>query len=326
MNYQSRLDPYGFERPEDFDYETYNSFISGYLSILARRKSRWNRWKPSKNLKHSDTLKRFIRKGIPEEHRKWVWLRTSGAAKMMEENKNLYRTILRDTSVDASVDIIKIDIPRTFPENVYFQHQGELSLSASLYNVLVAFSRYHPDIGYCQGLNYIVGLLLLVVKDEEAAFWLLVALTEKIIPDYHSTDLKGLKTDINVLSHLVRDRHPLLHQHLDRLGLTWPLFCTKWFVCVFVDALPVETVLRIWDCLFYEGSKVILRVGITLMSIIGDELLLCTDISQVITLVTEISKRKAIVQCHDFMKTVFKVPGKLTTKEIAQLRVKYSSS
>lgn len=37
-----------------------------------------------------------------------------------------------------------------------------------------------PQVGYCQGLNYLAGMLLLVMqRDEERAFWVLVSLLDE---------------------------------------------------------------------------------------------------------------------------------------------------
>ena len=37
----SAVDAYGFERNDDFDRDEYEKFFSGYLSVLARRASKW---------------------------------------------------------------------------------------------------------------------------------------------------------------------------------------------------------------------------------------------------------------------------------------------
>lgn len=50
------------------------------------------------------------------------------------------------------VDAIRIDLPRTFPENVFFEN-----IRTPLFNVLVAYANHNKEIGYCQGLNYIAG-------------------------------------------------------------------------------------------------------------------------------------------------------------------------
>ena len=48
----SEVDQYGFERPEDFDYESYESFMSSYLRVLARRASKWEKLLGNKPVIH----------------------------------------------------------------------------------------------------------------------------------------------------------------------------------------------------------------------------------------------------------------------------------
>lgn len=50
------------------------------------------------------------------------------------------------------MEAIRIDLPRTFPENVFFEN-----IRTPLFNVLVAYANHNKEIGYCQGLNYIAG-------------------------------------------------------------------------------------------------------------------------------------------------------------------------
>lgn len=40
----------------------------------------------------------------------------------------------------------------------------------------------NPAVGYCQGLNFVVALLLLVTRDEEATFWLGCVFMEDFVP------------------------------------------------------------------------------------------------------------------------------------------------
>ena len=98
-----------------------------------------------------------------------------------------------------------------------------------------------------QGLNFVTGLLLLILQDPEAVFWMLVVLSDSIIPGFYSRDMIALRADQEVLNRLVRDRLPLIHAHFERMGLALPLITTQWFIALYIDSVPVETVLRIWD-------------------------------------------------------------------------------
>ncbi|KAG1667253.1 Growth hormone-regulated TBC protein 1-A [Nymphon striatum] len=318
----SNLGPYGFERPDDFDYKNYNNFMEHYLEILSTRGIKWelfmrvNKSNPSRGIK----IKRYVRKGVPDEYRGKIWMLTSGAQVLKDENPNLYKTLLASTLDPEIVNIIKTDIPRTFPDNIYFSKAPNEKLN-NLFNVLVAFAHRNPQIGYCQGLNFIAGILLLLTNSEETTFWLLVILTEKILPDYYTSEMIGLLTDLEVLSELVKIKVPLVHQHFERLGLAWPLVTTKWFICLYAEVLPVETVLRIWDSLFYEGSKVLFRVAIALLMMNQSDILQAGSFVDATVVIKSIIKNSRAINCHEFMQNIFKLPGSFPKSQIINLRI-----
>lgn len=58
---------------------------------------------------------------------------------------------------------IFIDLGRTFPNHKFYKQSlgvGQLSL----FNLLKAYSILDPELGYCQGLGFICGILLLHVR------------------------------------------------------------------------------------------------------------------------------------------------------------------
>ncbi|XP_067013808.1 growth hormone-regulated TBC protein 1-A [Anabrus simplex] len=320
----SKVDEYGFERPEDFDYETYEDFMSLYLVVLAKRAKKWAELiGEGKSLKRNLTVKRYVRKGIPAEHRGLVWMTVSGADAMREElGHDLYRRLLAGPKDQDIVDTVRMDLPRTYPDNIFFSAAEDHQIQ--LCNILVAYAHDNREVGYCQGLNYIAGLLLLVTKDEETTFWLLKVLVEHTLPKYYTRTMDGVITDIAVLEELVRLKVPEIHKHVQAVGLPWAVITTKWFICLFAEVLPIETVLRIWDCLFYEGSKIIFRVCLTLIRRNRDNLLHCTDFTSLAECFKEITRDSLVLQCHDFMQSIFKTPGSLPASTIMKLRTKLS--
>ena len=190
----SNNDEYGFVRPENFDYKEYERFMSEYLGVLSRRRQKWDSLVAGgySRLSKGAKLKRYVRKGVPSIHRKGVWMEVSGANKIRREEPDLYRTMvtmeIRNKVVD---DQIKTDLPRTFPNNVNFDLTSPTSYQAQLYNILKAFANNNPKIGYCQGINYIAGLIYLVTKDEDSSFWLLKVICEKLLPDYYTESMPG---------------------------------------------------------------------------------------------------------------------------------------
>ncbi|CAI9612908.1 unnamed protein product, partial [Staurois parvus] len=259
VSYVHRIDAYGFERPEGFDYTFYEDFHSRYLVVLTRRAIKWSKLlQTSAAVEKSMKVKRYIRKGIPNEHRCHVWMLISGAQARLEKNPGYYHNVLVEGKKNAKlVDAVITDLNRTFPDNVKFRKDSSQCLQPMLHNVLVAYGHHNSSVGYCQGMNFVTGYLILVTKDEEKAFWLLDALLGHILPDYYSSAMTGLKVDQEVLGDFVKLKIPAVADLMEKLGVMWTLVVSRWFICLFIDILPVETVLRIWDCLFYEGSKII---------------------------------------------------------------------
>ncbi|KAL7845843.1 hypothetical protein AOLI_G00240350 [Acnodon oligacanthus] len=315
------VDPYGFERSHDFDYKTYEELMSEYLAVLTRRSIKWSkmlqgRSRVERNLK----VKRYVRKGVPNEHRALIWMAASGSQEQMEKSPGYYQSLLQAQHDPKLVEAIRTDLHRTFPDNVQFRKTANPCLQKTLYNVLLAYGHHNKAVGYCQGMNFIAGYLIIVTKDEEKSFWLMEALIGRILPDYYTPAMLGLKTDQEVLGELVKVKVPAVWQAMTEHNVMWTLVVSRWFICLFIDILPVETVLRIWDCLFYEGSKILFRVALTLIRHNQDLILQARNLPDICDRFKQITKGAFVEDCHTFMQKIFKEPGSLSMATITKLR------
>ena len=74
--------------------------------------------------------------------------------------------------------------------------------------------------------------------------------------------LSFTQVDTRVFRHLVRQEFPPVAAHLEGLGADISCVFVQWFLCLFVNFLPDETCLRVWDVVFYQRSSVVLfQVG-----------------------------------------------------------------
>ncbi|PRD18672.1 UNVERIFIED_CONTAM: tbc1d2b, partial [Trichonephila clavipes] len=150
---------------------------------------------------------------------------------------------------------IELDLLRTLPNNCHYENLDSDGIP-KLRRVLLAYSRHDPVVGYCQGLNRLAAIALLFM-DEEDAFWCLVAIIKFIMPDgYYTRTLITSHVDQKVLKDIMIDKLPRLHAHFEQNNVDLSLFTFNWFLTIFVDNVPVEIYLRIWDVFLYEGSKV----------------------------------------------------------------------
>jgi len=83
--------------------------------------------------------------------------------------------------------------------------------------------------------------------------------------------------DQAVFKELVCEKLPNLSAHLDAHGVDPALFSLNWFLCLFVDTLPVNTYLHIWDAFLFEGSKVLFRYALAILKLIEGKIMRQND-------------------------------------------------
>lgn len=175
---------------------------------------------------------------------------------------------------------IEKDLPRTFPGHPALDERGRNSLR----RLLIAYARHNPDVGYCQAMNFFAGILLLMMP-EENAFWALVGLIDEYFDGCYSQEMIESQVDQLVFEELVRERFPKLVNHLDYLGMQVAWISGPWFLSIFVNVLPWESVLRVWDVLLFEGNRVmIFRTALALMELYGPAVVTTKDAGDAITL------------------------------------------
>ena len=105
---------------------------------------------------------------------------------------------------------------------------------------------------------------------EECAFWLLCAITERLLPEHFTTEMMGVRVDCLVLLDLLQS-HTTLSPSLDALkeiGLDLEIVSTQWLLLAFVNALPTETALRLWDAFLVLGSRALLAGSVAMMHLL----------------------------------------------------------
>ncbi|CAI5999934.1 unnamed protein product [Closterium sp. NIES-65] len=190
----------------------------------------------------SATLKRLIRKGIPPHLRARVWKAVSGAGrKQAVAPVDYYQWLVEQTTGKETDHTLQIDndLHRTFPGHPRMDTAEGL---AALRRVLVAYSFRDTHVGYCQGMNYVAAYLLLVMRSEEDAFWMLATLVENVLyDDCFAEDLFGVHVEQRVLKDLLHRKQPKLAAHLDAIQFEPSLVTTEWFLCVFAKSFPSES-------------------------------------------------------------------------------------
>ncbi|KAK4644760.1 hypothetical protein QC761_307710 [Podospora bellae-mahoneyi] len=165
----------------------------------------------------------------------------------------------------------------------YSKYAAAQGLQEGLFGVCKAYALFDEQVGYAQGMNFLIMPLLFNMAEEEA-FCLLVRLMNHYqLRDLFVADMPGLHLRLFQFERLLEDLEPALYCHLRRRGITPHLYATQWFLTLFAYRFPLQLVLRIYDLILSEGLSAILRFGIVLMQKNAAALLGITDMSALTT-------------------------------------------
>ncbi|XP_042017612.1 TBC1 domain family member 8B-like [Salvia splendens] len=262
---------------------------------------------------HSETpppwkeeLECLVQGGVPMALRGELWQAFVGVRARRVENyyQNLLASDtntktkssqLKDKGNDSNLENVVIsekwrgqiekDLPRTFPGHPALDEDGRNALR----RLLTAYARHNPSVGYCQAMNFFAGLLLLLMS-EENAFWALVGLLDDYFDGYYSEEMVESQVDQLVLEELVREKFPKLVNHLDYLGVQVAWVTAPWFLTIYMNMLPWESVLRVWDVILFQGNRVMLfRTALALMELYGPALVTTKDAGDAVTLLQSLA-------------------------------------
>ncbi|XP_018551236.2 LOW QUALITY PROTEIN: TBC1 domain family member 1 [Lates calcarifer] len=217
----------------------------------------------------AETIHAAVAQGVPRQHRGEIWKFLSEQYLLRQTvpsrppaNHTPYKELLKQLT--SQQHAILIDLGRTFPTHPYFQAQlgaGQLSL----YNLLKAYSLLDPEVGYCQGLSFIAGVLLLHMGEEDAFNMLKFLMYDVGLRKQYRPDMIILQIQMYQLSRLLHDYHRDLYSHLEQQEIGPSLYATPWFLTAFASHFPLGFVARVFDMLFLQGSEVIFKVALSLL-------------------------------------------------------------
>ncbi|XP_034038161.1 TBC1 domain family member 2A [Thalassophryne amazonica] len=247
--------------------------LSHWVQFLARRSD--------DDLCPSLELKGLLRGGIPHEYRQrvWRWVVQTRTKSIRMRHPHRYQQLCDKsrTCPHPASRQIQLDLHRTLTTNQHFSSPSSPALQ-QLQRILLAFSWQNPTIGYCQGLNRLAAIALLILQNEEDAFWCLVTVVETIMPqDYYTKNLAASQADQRVLKEFMVEKLPKIAAHFEEYKIDVSLVTFNWFLVVFVESLPSDILLPLWDAFLYEGTKVIFRYTLALFKYKEEDILKIHD-------------------------------------------------
>uniref|UniRef100_A0A3P8X9B5 TBC1 domain family member 4 n=1 Tax=Esox lucius TaxID=8010 RepID=A0A3P8X9B5_ESOLU len=246
------------------------------LSVLGR----------AKLLLDKEEVYNAVSQGVPKGRRGEVWLLFSQQHRLRhrlppgrQAPDTPYQDLLKQLT--AQQHSILVDLGRTFPTHQYFSAQlgaGQLSL----YNLLKAYSLLDTEVGYCQGISFVAGILLLHMSEDQAFDMLKFLMYDLGFRRQYRPDMTSLQIQMYQLSRLLHDYHRELYNHLEEHEICPSLYAAPWFLTLFASQFPLGYVARIFDILFVQGNEVIFKVALCLLSSHEGEIVECDSFEAIV--------------------------------------------
>lgn len=203
------------------------------------------------------SVQRAVADGIPKEFRGIVWQLVSRSKNLQLEE--LYFHLKNEQSVHERA--IKRDLSRTS----FFTNVNAANKADELFNVIKVYSLFDPDVGYTQGMVFIVVPLVMNMNEAECFCLLVTLMKDYGLRDLFCPEMQGLHLLLHQFDRLLEQCLPILYNHLVRQGIRLLMYASQWYLTFFSYKFPLDVVLRIFDMVITQGIEAVLRLAVNLM-------------------------------------------------------------
>ena len=176
---------------------------------------------------------------------------------------SIYQNYISNSNNIYDKEISK-DLLRTLPNDSTFQRGS--SRYQKLFNILKAYSNYNNEIGYAQGMNFIVAKLIKFFDNEKEAFIYLDSLFNKL----NMVEVLGIKNNLEkkmkMIHFLLKTLCPDILFFLEKKKINHEIFTAKWYITLFSKNFKYDNILMvIWNFAIIFGWKFIFLFSISVI-------------------------------------------------------------
>ncbi|BBH08513.1 RabGAP/TBC domain-containing protein, partial [Prunus dulcis] len=186
--------------------------------------------------------------------------------------------------------LIEKDVVRTDRSLSFYDGDDNPNVNL-LRDILLTYSFYNFDLGYCQGMSDLLSPILFVMEDESDTFWCFVSLMERLGPNFNR-DQNGMHSQLFAITKLVELLDIPLHNHFTQRDCLNYFFCFRWVLIQFKREFEFDKTMRLWEVLWahYPSEHLHLYVCVAILKrhrskIIGEQM----DFDTLLKFINELS-------------------------------------
>lgn len=213
---------------------------------------------------------------------------------------------------------IKKDINRTYPKHILFKNNYEKG-QRILFNVLKAYSNYNSELGYCQGMAFIVAIFILYMNEEDAFFMLISLLDKYKLNDLFSSNMPLLNEYLFIFDQLLLSFFPKIHEHLKNENVHTSMYASQWFITLFSYNINILYAIRIWDFFFIHNYTFLFKIALAFFKL-QEQAILNESFEDILNRLKVLSKH---VELNHLIKTAMDI--NISPELLKQLSTNYKS-
>lgn len=169
---------------------------------------------------------------------------------------------------EASLELIKLDISRTFPNLCIFQKGGPYH--DVLHSILGAYTCYRPDVGYVQGMSFIAAVLILNLDTADAFIAFANLLNKPCQMAFYRVDHSLMLTYFAAFEVFFEENLPKLFAHFKNNNLSSDIYLIDWIFTLYSKSLPLDIACRVWDVFCRDGEEFLFRTALGILRLYED--------------------------------------------------------
>ena len=209
-----------------------------------------------------------LEKGVPSAVRAAVW---KEMALQVEERSALMATPSSPPS-EETMRAISLDLARTFPTHAHFSKPAGHAL---LEQVLVKAAEEDSEVGFCQGMSFVAGVLLVVMPsaDAQLVFRVLLRSPQFAMRDLYRASMPGVWLRLYQFEQVLEQERPRLYEHFTDLNFVPGMYASQWVLTLFAYSFPFDVVVRTWDLMLLRGWSIFFGVAVAVLQEVETKLL-----------------------------------------------------
>jgi hypothetical protein len=239
----------------------------------------------------------------------------------METLLNIYEE-KKISSMKISLDFIVRDVDRTFHSNFFESENGKQGMQ----RILEALCTIDQNEGYCQGMNFIIGGLYYLLRNEAKSFYIFNCILNSNLyqynrlfadntPDYHCR--------VHQINYYVKKYIPEVYYHFKKKDIPFDIIYSRWILTLFANYLNLDKLDFPWTCFFVDKWKGLIKICLIFIYELKDELIK-RDMEGISVLIkNDIGRENKYHDNYNYSFKLYKDKFQVSNKQLRILKEEY---